>query len=226
MERSQERPRAGGYSLSEIAITLAIISVAVALAVPSLNRTRENNMLRDTATALDGGLSGARGEAMRTGDVHLFFLMQDADGNALVDQNGEVVPALILNDGAPGSPNQNCHIDDGEEIKTISRSEATEMLSEVMGAPGGGQAPGDEGGGVAMSAGSSFVDPQGNPATWVMFRPEGMPIAFDNDCNLGGPGSGAGAFYMKNENRAYAVMLSPMGTTKVKIFNETTGGWE
>lgn len=230
MERSQKRERSGGYSLTEVAITLAIISVAVALAVPSLTRSRENGSLRDAATALDGGLTGARGEAMRTGDVHLFFLMQDAEGNALVDQNGEVVPALILNDGAPGSPNQNCRIDDGEEIKTISRSEATQMLSELMGAPAGTQAPEGGGGvagqGVALSAGSSFVDPEGNPATWVMFRPEGMPIAFDDDCNLGGPGSGAGAFYVKNERRAYAVMLSPMGTTKVQIFNETTGGWE
>jgi len=226
MTRSQSRARAGGYSLTEVGITLAIISIAVALAVPSLNRANENNTLRDTATAVDGGLTSARGEAIRTGDVHLFFLMQDADGNALVDQNGDVVPALILNDGAPGSANQNCHIDDGEEIKTLSRNEAAAMLAEAMGAPSGAQAPGDLGDGTTMSAGSSFVDPQGNPATWVMFRPEGMPIAFDKDCNLGGAGSGAGAFYMKNESRAYAVMLSPMGTTKVQVYNNATGSWE
>lgn len=230
MDRSQTRAqcscasRSSGYSLTEVAITLAIISVAIGLAVPSLQRATQNNELRDTATALDGGLIGARGEAIRTGDVHLFFVMVDAEGNALVDQNGDVVPALILNDGAPGSPNQNCRIDEGEAFKAISRDKAAEMLGDPP--AGSGRAPGDLGEGTSMAAGSSFVDPQGNPASWVMFRPEGMPVAFDANCNLGAAGSGAGAFYLKNENRAFAVMLSPMGTTKVKLFNHDTGDWE
>ena len=227
MDRSQTRARRAGqagYSLTEVAITLAIISVAVALAVPSLNRATQNSELRDTAVALDGGLTGARGEAIRTGDVHLFFVGVDAEGNALVDQNGDVVPVLILNDGAPGSPNQNCRIDPGEAVKAIGRMEAVEMMGDPP--EGSGQAPGDLGEGTEIEAGSSFVDPQGNPATWVMFRPEGMPVSFDANCNLGAAGSGAGAFYMKNENRAFAVMLSPMGTTKVKIFNFATGDWD
>ena len=223
MDRNNEPTRrSSGYSLTEVAITMAILAAAVAMAAPSLNRANQNAKLRDGALAIEAGFSGTRGEAIRTGDVHLLFVFMDAEGNALVDESGEVVPALMLNDGAPGSPNQNCRIDPGEAVKAVSRQDIAAMVS---GPPGGAQAGGDMGIGD-MTAGSSFVDPQGDPATWVMFRPEGMPVAFDANCDMGDPGSGAGAFYMKNENRAFAVMLSPMGTTKVKIFNHTTGGWE
>jgi prepilin-type N-terminal cleavage/methylation domain-containing protein len=213
----------GGYSLTEVMITLALISVAVAMAVPSLNRSTRNNELRDTALALDGGLTGARGEAIRTGDVHLFFLFQDAEGNPLLDANGNPVPALIVNDGAPGSPNQNCHIDDGETTIAVHALKKADMISAPP--AGSGQSSLDLGQGD-ISTGTTFVDPAGNSVTWVMFRPEGMPIAFNQDCTLGLPGSGAGSIYMKNEERAFMVALSPMGTTKVAAFNQATGAWE
>lgn len=222
MNRNHEVTRRGGFSLVEIAITLAIVAVAIAIAVPSMNRASQNGNLRDGALALDGGLTGTRGEAIRTGDVHLFFVFQDAEGNALVDQNGDSVPALMLNDGPPGSPGQNCRIDAGETVKALNKAD----LAGMIGGPPGGNTPGGDLGMGGTAGGSSFVDPAGNPATWVMFRPEGMPVAFDSNCNLGAAGSGAGAFYMKNADRAYVVMLSPMGTTRIEAFNHTTGGWE
>jgi type II secretory pathway pseudopilin PulG len=205
--------------MAEVGITMAILAIAVVIAVPSLNRASANSELKDSALALDGGLSGTRGEAIRTGDVHLFFLFQDAEGNQLVDQNGDQVPALMLNDGPPGSANQNCKIDAGETVKPLSK-EQMGMLAKVMGGTVvGGEFVGETSGGT-VAAYSTFQDPEGNPATWVMFRPEGMPISFDKDCDLGDPGSGAGGLYVKNENRAYAVELSPMGTTRIINLNE------
>jgi len=225
MSRSRSMRRAG-YTLTEVAVTLAIIAVAIGIAVPSLNRASQNGELRETAMALDGGLVGARGEAIRTGDVHLFFLLRDAEGNPLRDANGDPVPVLVLNDGAPGSPNQNCRIDDGERTMALGKEEL-KQIGMLGGLPQGtGTASFDLGMGDASQSGSTFVDPAGNSVTWVMFRPEGVPISFDANCNLGAPGSGAGTFYMKNEDRIFAVSLSPMGTTKVMSFNQVTGDWE
>lgn len=230
MEPIHERNHAAGYTIAEIGITLAILAVALVIAIPSLNRATQNGELRDTALSMDGALQTARGEAIRTGDNHLFFVFEDAEGNPLVDANGEQVPVLIVNDGAPGSANQNCRIDAGE--RTIAFGKEAIKKPEDIGAPpsgtqgGIGGLLGDLGLGDPSSRGSTFADPAGNDVTWVMFRPEGMPISFDANCNLGAAGSGAGSFYMKNEDRAYVVSLSPMGTTKVLALNHATGAWE
>lgn len=226
MTSSRVRVLRAGYTIAEIAITLAILAIAMVIAIPSLNRATANGELRDTAGALDKGLVVARGEAIRTGDVHLFFVFEDAEGNPLEDRNGDPVPVLIVNDGAPGSPDQNCRIDAGERTIAIGNEEMKKaaMIGEVpteMGAP-----PQDLGMGDPTGNGSTFADPAGNDVTWVMFRPEGMPMAFDANCNLGAAGSGAGTIYMHNEDRAYAIMLSPMGTTKVMGFNHASGEWE
>ncbi len=213
---SKVKRRVGGYSVAEVAITLAIIAVAAVIAVPSLNRATQNRELKDSANALNSGLTGARGEAMRTGDVHLFFVFEDAEGNRLVDQNGDQVPALVLNDGAPGSAGQNCRIDAGEEVQPLS-SEQVKQLAELMGQGMQGGTIGGETSNGYVKAASSFEDPAGNLVTWVMFRPEGMPVAFDANCNLGEPGSGAGGLYIKNEQQAFAIEMSPMGTTKVTV---------
>jgi len=226
MTSNRERVLRAGYTIAEIAITLAILAIALVIAIPSLNRASENGELRDTAVALDSGFIVARGEAIRTGDVHLFFVFEDAEGNPLLDRNGEQVPVLIVNDGAPGSPDQNCKIDAGERTIAIGAAEMKKaaMIGEVP--AGMGLPDQDLGMGDPTSNGSTFVDPAGNDVTYVMFRPEGMPMAFDSNCNLGAAGSGAGTIYMHNEDRAYAIMLSPMGTTKVLNFNHATGDWE
>ena len=80
MRTAHTLKRTRGYSMAEVGITMAILAVAVVIAVPSLNRASANSELKDSALALDGGLSGTRGEAIRTGDVHLFFLFQEVLG--------------------------------------------------------------------------------------------------------------------------------------------------
>ncbi len=218
--------RRAGYTLVEVAITLAILGVTLMLGIPRLTRATANGELRDTALAIDAALETARGEAIRTGDVQLFFILEDANGDALTDGRGNPVPIAIVNDGAPGSPRQNCQIDPGEKMITFD-GEKSKMAARLGEPPGLAKKPdGDTGPGNSAGRGSSFADPNGNDSMWVMFRPEGMPVAFDADCNMGALGSGAGTLYLSNEDRAYAVTVSAMGMVNVEKLNEATGDWE
>lgn len=223
--------KSAGYTLVEIGIALGIVSVALLLAFPRWNRASENGELRDTAFALDGALESARSEAIRTGDVQLFFLFEDAEGNSLTDGRGRSVPIAIVNDGAPGSASQNCKIDAGEKMITLEPGEM-KMLAQI-GAPDAAAAAAavrglnvDLGKGDPAAAGSSFADPSGNSSTWLMFRPDGSPVAFDANCNFGTLGSGAGTFYLNNEDRSYAVSVSAMGVVKVMQYDAAHDEWK
>jgi hypothetical protein len=130
------------------------------------------------------------------------------------------VPALVLNDGAPGSPNQNCRIDAGEAIASISAVAGVAWGVSNAAAP----AAVDAGAGD-FETGTSFAEPDGTQAGWVMFRPDGFPLAFDAACNTGTPGSGAGAVYVTDGRADYAAVLTPLGAARIHGWDGTRGQW-
>lgn len=214
----RRQPRAdAGFSLVELLTVISLTAIVVALAVPSLSKSRSNQRLRDAAFSLAGALHHARSEAIRTGDVHAVFYQTDAQGVPLTDGGGDPVLALVLDDGRPGAAGQNCAIDLGETITTLP--EQSDIAPGLHGSPGA--APTDLGGGD-IGTGSSFREPGGNDASWVLFRPDGAPMAFDSSCNLGPLGSGAGAFYLTNGDRTAAVVLMPTGATRIHTHS---GAW-
>ena len=85
-------------------------------------------------------------------------------------------------------------------------------------------APNDEGG-SPFDAGSSFADTGGGEADWVLFRPDGMPRSIDNACTVGALGSGGGGVYLSNAERDAAVVLTPLGASRVFAWNSETGQW-
>ena len=210
--KSQERRAALGFTIFELIAVIGVIAVLSSLAVPSMRSAMSNQRLKSQAFDVNRAIARARSEATRTGDNMLVFFGTDALGAALTNSDGDVVPLLILNDGRPGSTDQNCLIDSGEAIEWIDAE--TEISAGVQGSPGG--APGDLGGGD-ISTGSSFEDAAGNDASWVLMRADGAPLAFESACTIGGLGSGSGAFYLKNGERTAAVTLSPTGNTKVHV---------
>jgi hypothetical protein len=158
----------------------------------------------------------ARSEAIRTGHNFIVFFQKDSQGVPLKDSSNTPVPVLILDDGRPGDANQNCQIDVGEPIQTVA-----ELAGVSPGvATGTTRAPDDLNIG-AIATGSSFRDPSGNPASWVMFRPEGVPVSFGTGCDTGTVGSGAGAFYMTNSDRTTAIVLMPMGATRIHSWKDS-----
>lgn len=211
-----------GLTLNELMIALAIAGVLFAIALPAMGRLAAQQRGREASHLLAGAFELARSEAIRSGNVHLVFVQTDAGGVPLVDENGAPTTVVVLDDGAPGAPNQNCAIDAGEILANFDLPPGVAFGNA---APGAAAKAGDDLGNGALVAGSSFTDPAANPARWVGFRPEGLPVAFDAACTLGTTGTGAGAFYLNSGGRDYAALLLPLGGTRVVSFEAGAGVW-
>ncbi|MFQ5416288.1 MAG: Tfp pilus assembly protein FimT/FimU [Myxococcota bacterium] len=205
--------RHAAFTLIEIVIAVAIIATLVVLGAMRFERWRQGEAVKSAARSVQGAFSYARSEARRTGNNQLVLFQTDISGNDLLDDSGNKVPILVLNDGRPGSANQNCVIDAGEPIHVVRMERGVSWGANTAGSKVGI----DEGTGPHTS-GSTFVDSAGNDATWVLFLPNGTPRAVDAACTAGPLGSGAGGIYLKSAVRDAAVVLTPLGATRVVIW--------
>lgn len=217
-----------GFTLIEVAIALAIIGVITAVALPNVSRYMENANGRRAAKSVADAFNFARAQAIRTGNNHLVFFAAggagDTAGHSLTGADGRAVPILVLNDGRPGSADQNCEIDAGEETIVFDAQDGVGWGNNS--APSTEEAPEETAVTSIPSSGSSFFAPNGTTAvTWVQFRPDGVPVAVDNSCTAGRLGTGGGTIYLWTQNRDYAVSLSPLGGVRVHVWNPATGAW-
>lgn len=220
--------RSGGFTLIEVAIALAIIGVVTALTLPNVSRYLENANGRTAAKSIADAFNFARAQAIRTGNNHVVFFAiggaGDTAGNPLESADGRAMPILVLNDGRPGSTDQNCEIDAGEETIVFEAQEGVGWGHNT--APSGSPAPEDVTVTSIPTAGSSFLAPNGTTrVTWVQFRPDGVPVAIDNACNAGRLGTGGGTIYLWTDNRDYAVTLAPLGGVRVHVWDPAAGAW-
>lgn len=224
-ETTPEDRRRSGFTLIEAVIVVAIIGIVSAMTLPNVSRYMENTRGRAVAKSVADAFNVARAQAIRTGNNHVVFFSVggagDTAANALQRPDGTPVPILVLNDGAPGSANQNCEIDPGEELITF---DAQDGVGWGFNAPAASQTPPDEQLANIPAAGSSFRTPAGAVTTWVQFRPDGVPVAIDNACVAGRLGTGGGTIYLWTANRDFAITLSPLGGVRVHTWNPM-GGW-
>jgi type II secretory pathway pseudopilin PulG len=225
--------------MTEVMVVVAIIGVLAVVARPQLRRTFENQRGKTAVRSVTDAFQLARSEAIRTGN-NVLLVMIDATGASnptpaelsQVNSVGITDPIVIVNDGLTGTAN--CRIDPGEILHRFPahRDVVWGTTSTLAGLS---PAPFDSGLGVAnLATGSSFTDASGsasNPASWVLFQPDGLPRLFTpqsgGGCSvIGQPGLGGGAIYLTIGHRDFAAVMSPLGTARAHIWNEATGSWK
>jgi prepilin-type N-terminal cleavage/methylation domain-containing protein len=221
-----------GFTLLEVMVVAAVLVVMAAMGVPAWRNVQANARLRDATGDVADVLSVARARAIASGNNFVVYFNtglnggDDLCGNALVDLNGDPVPMLMLDDGPPGGANSNCCIDAGETVETYPGATGVQWGVDFATLA----APGDADPTANYANGPTFTDPGGGTREWIAFRPDGIPVGFDDtagpgSCTLGTTGSGNGAVYVNNDRRDMAVVLSPLGSVKVHSFERTGGAW-
>lgn len=213
--------RPTGFTLIELVIVVALVGVLILLASIQMERWRDADAVRTAARTVQGAFAHARSEAIRTGNIHLLFLQTDIGGATLTDQDGDPVPILVLDDGRPGSAGQNCTIDPGEttQVFRLARGVGIGATSATA------KVPTDEGAAGSFADGASFEDGIGGNANWVLFRPDGTPRAATTACAQGALGTGGGGIYLSNAERDVAIVLSPLGASRVYAWNQELATW-
>ena len=210
----------GGFSMVELAVVLAIVGAIGLIAVPTFNDAASDQRLRDSARSIISAFSLARSEAIRTGEIQLVFIGTDADGVALLDGSGDPAQVMIVNDGVPGGTDQDCALTIGESFRTMPP--AKDVTLGLTGAP---SSLAEDLGTGTVATGSSFTEPDTDDSSWILFRPEGLPLSFDSSCTLGTAGSGAGAIYLTNGHKTIAVVLLPLGNSRIFSWDEDGAAW-
>jgi len=171
--------RRAGLTLLEIVTVVAIVGVFATMAIPSFTRYRENQELRAVVRAGSTFFTRARTLALAEGRSHIVLFGPGTDicGNPITDAAGNPVALLVIDDGPPGTVN--CCIDTNEKVEGSDPTPNTVVSWGVSLATV--RAPRDPGAATAWATtGSSFSPPGGGNARGVLFRPDGIPVTYDN----------------------------------------------
>lgn len=216
------RKRAGGFTLIEVVVVAVIVTVMVLIGFSGMQQWIRNQRGKEMARQFADVMVVSRAEAVRSRQPVVVFFNGDMSGATLTDSAGEAVAALAIRDlDGDGI------IDAGERFTQVpyptpgsiswGHSAATDI---ALGDPGGtaGNPPVDS---------LTFDQPDGSDATWVAFLADGTPRAYLDDslAGTGAVGTGAGAIYLTSGSRDYAVVLSPLGTVHVQVWNAEAGQW-
>jgi type IV fimbrial biogenesis protein FimT len=100
-----KRGAAGGFTLIEVLVGMAIVALLLALGLPSLSTYSANSKIRAAAANFSTDLQSARNEAIRTNGNVALILTSDApvSGNAGTSNLSAAGPNWMLRSGAASS---------------------------------------------------------------------------------------------------------------------------
>ncbi len=211
--------RSQGFSVLELMVVLAIAAVLSAAAVPRIQQWAANQRLKQATRSLADLMRVAQAEAVRTGNNFLVLLGTDATGAPLpANGAGTPYPAVAVEeDNADGL------IGPGERVIPI---EPANGIFWGITAAGVGHPDDSSPRAAAFATGTTFQDALGGAANWFVFRPDGLPVAFSTGpYQEGAIGTGAGAVYLTNGARDYAIVLSPLGGVRVSAWDGSLNQW-
>lgn len=222
--------RSAAFTLLELIIVMSIAAIVAALGATSWRQVQENNKTKYMARQIAGAFELARAHAIQEEAVYGVYVNLGGARNR--DLCGTLLPAnqpiVVFLDNAV----QNCCIDAGE-IQVSFPADAGVASSLAWGATwAAAPVPTDQGVTPAnMALGTTFPFIAAGTAPLVLMRPDGVPVLPDNVCNQGNVGTGTGGFYLTTatttaaQARDFAVVISPLGATRIHSFNRGTGTW-
>ena len=215
------------FSIIEVVITLSIISVLAAMGVWGLESTLADARVRKAARSVADLLVLARGEAIRSGTPHLVFFALDAEGAAITGAGGQPAAGVVIRDDDGDGL-----VDVGETIAAIPIENSPSLSwGSAFAAIGAVAAPDDNPSSSFPSTAPNplcctFLQPDGNTASWVAFLPDGTPRAFSTlPFATGDIASGNGSVYLTSGHRDFAVVLASLGGVRLHVWNEGASSW-
>jgi len=220
--------RQQAFSILEIVITLAIMSLLAGVSVWALGSTLADTRARNAARSVADLLVLARAEAIRSGAPHLVFFGLDAAGAPLAGAGGQPAASVVIRDDDGDGL-----VDPGETIAAIPIENAPTLSWGSALAAGSNTPAPDDNPNATFPAGQidflccSFVQPDGtSPARWVAFLPDGTPRAFTAlPFTAGDIASGNGSVYVTSGSRDFAVVLASLGGVRLHVWNEGLDSW-
>lgn len=232
--------RTSGFTLVELMIVVALVGITAVFAVPSWQTMQNDGRAKGAARTVANALTFARSQAIMSENNHIvYFNIPGIPGAfpAGTDICGTPLPGpiVILDDGPPAA-GPNCCIDPAETVVVLPDDPNGDLFGITWGATFAAAAPNEDSGPGVMATGSTFGDGFGAQTRWVTFRPDGTPVGFDTACVQGQVGTGRGAIYVTNGGfvppagptpgtRDYAIVLAPLGTSKIFSWERTAGAW-
>ena len=208
-----------GFSVLELMVVLVIAAVLSAAAVPRIQQWAANQRLKQATRSLADLMRVAQAEAVRTGGNFLVLFGTDATGAPLPAGSAGVPYAAV----AVQDANADGLIGAGERLIPIEAANGV-----FWGITTAGVAHPDDSSprAAAFATGATFQDALGGAASWLAFRPDGLPVSFSTGpYQEGGVGSGAGAIYLTNGARDYAIVLSPLGGVRISAWDASQNQW-
>ena len=215
------------FSLLELMVVVAIIAIVSALVAPALQSYGVRESARSNAQNIAAVLAEARARAIDQGTNYIVLfttpmvlrnpvtgvapaiaqVIQDVNNNWAVNGGIDVVhnafaaqdsKAAVTPYGVGGAPPFNTSPLPTEDIPGAALADLS-----------------------ALANGTTFPTFAGSPT--VGFTPRGIPVDLNNTTI---PGSGAGAFYITDNNKTvYATVLLPLGGIRVRVLDPILNSW-